>query len=117
MLNRIMFIGSINIKINTTDIAINGILSNLGYLTLLIISIETIMLNNNPIYGLNKPLKYNVASINDIAGIGNPIKSLVSILPAITLYLVNLKTPQTTINKLTSITIIWKMPGVVLMQL
>ena len=71
MLNRIMFIGSINIKINTTDIAINGILSNLGYLTLLIISIETIMLNNNPIYGLNKPLKYNVASINDIAGIGN----------------------------------------------
>lgn len=57
MLNKMMSIGSINIIINTTDIAINGILSNLGYLTLLIISIETIMLNNNAIYGLNKPVR------------------------------------------------------------
>lgn len=55
--------------------------------------------------------------MNDIAGIGKPMKSLVSIFPAITLYLVNLKTPQATINKLTSITMTWKMPGVVLMQL
>lgn len=52
-----MSIGSINIRINTTDIAINGILSNFGYLTLLIMSIETIILNNNAIYGLNNPLK------------------------------------------------------------
>lgn len=44
--------------------------------------------------------------INDMLGIGNPIKSCVSILPEITLYLVNLKTPQTTINKLTRVTII-----------
>lgn len=105
MLNTINSTGRINIMINTTDIAIIGMLSNLGYLTLLIISNETTILNINAKYGLNNPLRYNVANINDIAGIGNPIKSFVSIFPAITLYLVNLKTPQATINKLTSITI------------
>ena len=45
------------------------------------------------------------------------MKSDVLSLSDITLYLVNLKTPQITINKLTSITIILNMPGVVLMQL
>ena len=45
------------------------------------------------------------------------MKSLVLIFPAITLYLVNLNTPHITMNKLTSITIVWMMPGVVLMQL
>lgn len=45
-----------------------------------------------------------MAIIKDIPGIGNPIKSLVFTWSAITLYLVNLKTPHTTINKLTSIT-------------
>lgn len=91
---------------NIADIPIIGILSNFGYRTLLIIINETNMLNINAIYGLNNPLRYNVAIINEIPGIGNPMKSSVSILPAITLYRVNLKTPQTTINKLTSITII-----------
>ena len=97
---------NINNKSNTHEIAISGILSNLGYLILLIIINETITLNINATYGLNNPLRYNEAIINDIPGIGNPMKSLVSIFPAITLYLVNLKTPQETINRLTSITII-----------
>ena len=68
-------IGRINNMINTQDIAINGILSNFGYLILLIIINETKMLNINPVYGLNSPLRYNVAIINEIPGIGNPIKS------------------------------------------
>jgi hypothetical protein len=46
-----------------------------------------------------------VAKIKAIPGIGNPIKSFVSILSAITLYLVSLKTPHITINKLINITI------------
>ena len=102
--------------ISMQDIAIIGILSNFGYLKLLIISNETITLNISAIIGLNNPLRYNVAMIKDIPGIGKPMKSSVSILPAITLYLVSLKTPQTTINKLTSITVISNMPGVVLMH-
>ena len=112
----LMLIGRISITINMQDIPIIGILSNLGYLMLLIISTETIMLNINASIGWNNPLRYNVAMIKDIPGIGKPMKSSVSIFPAITLYLVNLKTPQITINKLTSITVISKMPGVVLMQ-
>lgn len=67
----------------------------------LIIIKEMIMLNAKARYGLYIPLKYNVAITNAIPGIGNPMKSLVSISSAITLYLVNLKTPQITINKLT----------------
>ena len=101
-----MLIGRISIMINMQDIPIIGILSNLGYLILLIIKKETITLNINARTGVNNPLRYHVAMINEIPGIGKPIKSSVSILPAITLYLVNLKTPQTTINKLTSITVI-----------
>ena len=101
-----IFIGNINRTIRIADIAINGILSNLGYLILQIISNDTMMLNIIAIYGLNNPLRYNVANMKDIPGIGNPIKSVVSIFPAITLYLVNLKTPQITINKLISITTI-----------
>ena len=112
-----IFIGNINRTIRIADIAINGILSNLGYLILQIISNDTMMLNIIAIYGLNNPLRYNVANMKDIPGIGNPIKSVVSIFPAITLYLVNLKTPQITINKLINIVTTWKMPGVVLMQL
>ena len=88
------------------DIAIKGRLSNFGYLILLIIINETAMASISATYGWNNPLRYNEAIINDIPGIGNPIKSVVSIFPAITLYLVNLKIPQETINKLTSITII-----------
>ena len=102
--------------INMHDIPIIGMLSNLGYLILLIINKETITLNINAIIGWNNPLRYNVAMINEIPGIGKPMKSSVSIFPAITLYLVSLKTPQITINKLTSITVISKMPGVVFMQ-
>ena len=98
-------IGSIVNMINTQDIAIIGIFENLGYFTLLIISIETIMLNIEAVNVLYNPLKYNVANINEIPGIGNPIKPLILMWSAITLYLVNLKTPQTIINKLTSITI------------
>ena len=45
-----------------------------------------------------------MAIIKDIPGIGNPIKPLVFTWSAITLYLVNLKTPHTKVNKLTSIT-------------
>lgn len=88
------------------DIAINGMLSNFGYLMLLIIISETTTPSINATYGWNNPLRYNEAIINDIPGIGNPIKSVVSIFPAITLYLVNLRIPHETINKLTSITII-----------
>lgn len=112
----LMLIGRISIRINMHDIAIIGILSNLGYLTLLIINRETITLNINARTGVNNPLRYSVAMMNEIPGIGKPMKSSVSILPAITLYLVNLKTPQTTINKLTSATAAEKMPGVVLMH-
>ena len=65
-------------------------------------------------YGLYNPLKYSAAKMNAIPGIGNPIKSFVLILSAITLYLVNLKTPQITMNKLTSIPISWIIVGVVL---
>lgn len=39
------------------DIAIIGILSNFGYLILLIIINETMTLNKSAIYGLNNPLK------------------------------------------------------------
>lgn len=46
-----------------------------------------------------------MAIIKDIPGIGKPINPLVLMWSAITLYLVNLKTPQITINKLTSIAI------------
>ena len=106
ILNTIISIGSINNNINMQDIAIKGMLSNLGYLILLIIINATTVPNINAIYGWNNPLRYNDAMINDIPGIGNPIKSVVSIFPAITLYLVSLKIPQETINKLTSITII-----------
>lgn len=106
MLYIVRLIGRINNIINITDIPINGILSNLGYLILLIISNETRILKINAETGLNIPLRYNVAIIKDMQGIGKPTKSSVSIFPAITLYLVNLKTPQTTINKLTSITIV-----------
>ena len=112
----LMLIGRIRIRINMQDSPIIGILSNLGYLILLIINNETATANINAIIGLNNPLRYNVAIMNEMQGIGNPMKSSVSIFPAITLYLVSLKTPQITINKLTSITAISKMPGVVLMQ-
>ena len=115
-MNTLRLIGRISNTINMQEIPIIGILSNLGYLTLLIISKETITLNINARIGVYSPLRYNVARMNEIPGIGNPIKSSVSIFPAITLYLVSLKTPQTTINKLTRITVISKMPGVVLMQ-
>ena len=98
------------------DSPIIGILSNLGYLMLLIINSETDIANINARIGWNSPLRYNVAIMKEMQGIGNPMKSSVSIFPAITLYLVSLKTPQITINKLTSITVISKMPGVVLMQ-
>ena len=98
------------------DSPIIGILSNLGYLMLLIINNETAIANINARIGWNSPLRYNVAIMNEMQGIGNPMKSSVSIFPAITLYLVSLKTPQITINKLTSITVISKMPVVVLMQ-
>ena len=88
------------------DTAIKGMLSNFGYLILLIIINETTVASINATYGWNNPLRYNDAIINEIPGIGNPMKSVVSIFPAITLYLVNLKIPQETINKLTNITII-----------
>ena len=87
------------------DSPIIGILSNLGYLMLLIINNETAIANINARIGWNNPLRYNVAIMNEMQGIGNPMKSSVSIFPAITLYLVSLKTPQITINKLVSITI------------
>ncbi len=116
MLNMLMLIGRIRIMISMQDSPIIGILSNLGYLILLIINNETAMANIIAMIGLNSPLRYNVAIMNEMQGIGNPMKSSVSIFPAITLYLVSLKTPQITINKLTSITAISKMPGVVLMQ-
>ena len=90
--------------IKIQEIAIAGRFENLGYLTLLIIRTDTNATNNNVKYMLYNPLKYNVATINEIPGMGNPIKSLVSMWSDITLYLVNLKTPQITINKLTSIT-------------
>ena len=112
----LMLIGRIRIRINMQDSPIIGILSNLGYLMLLIINNETAIANINARIGWNSPLRYNVAIMNEMQGIGNPMKSSVSIFPAITLYLVSLKTPQLTINKLTSITVISKMPGVVLMQ-
>lgn len=112
----LMLIGRIRIRINMQDSPIIGILSNLGYLMLLIINNETAIANINARIGWNSPLRYNVAIMNEMQGIGNPMKSSVSIFPAITLYLVSLKTPQITINKLTSITVISKMPGVVLMQ-
>lgn len=102
----LMLIGRISSMIKIHDMPIIMRLSNLGYLILLIINSETITLNINAILGVNNPLRYNVAMMNEIPGIGNPIKSSVSILPAITLYLVNLRTPQITINKLTSITVI-----------
>ena len=91
--------------INTQDIIIAGMFENFGYLTLLIIRIDTIAANNNAKWFSYNPLKYNVAIINDIPGIGKPMNPLVLMWSAITLYLVNLKTPQMTINKLTSITI------------
>ena len=111
-----VFIGKINKRIKITEIPIIGLLSNFGYVMLLIITNETIMLNINAIYGLNNLLRYNVAIMNEIPGIGNPINPFVSILSAITLYRVNLKIPHMMINRLTSITIAWKMPGVVLIQ-
>lgn len=116
MLYSVVLIGRINSNINIADMPITGILSNLGYLILLIMANETNVLSINAKYGLNNPLRYNVAITNEIPGIGNPMNPFISILSAITLYLVNLKTPQTTINKLTSITIVCKMPEVVLMQ-
>ena len=100
----LMLIGRIRIRINMQDSPIIGILSNLGYLMLLIINNETAIANINARIGWNSPLRYNVAIMNEMQGIGNPMKSSVSIFPAITLYLVSLKTPQITINKLTSIT-------------
>ena len=57
MLNNAIFIGSINKMINTHDMAINGMLSNFGYLILLIIINETIVANINAIYGWNNPLR------------------------------------------------------------
>ena len=102
----VMLIWRINITINIADIAIIGTLSNFAYLILLIIASDTITLSVNTRYGLNNPLRYNVAKINEMPGIGNPIKSFVSIFSQITLYLVNLKTPQITIIKLTGITIV-----------
>lgn len=104
--NKTIFIGNINRTIKIADIAISGMLSNLGYLIFETINSDTITLNIIARYGLNNPLRYNVAKMKDIPGIGNPIKSVVSIFPAITLYLVNLKTPQITINKLINITAI-----------
>lgn len=104
MPNNTILIGKINNTINTQDMASVGILSNFGYLIVLIIIKETIVLKINVKYILCIPLKYNVANMKAIPGIGNPIKSFVWILSAITLYLVNLKTPQITINKLTSVT-------------
>ena len=57
MLNNAIFIGSINKMINTHDMAINGMLSNFGYLILLIIINETMVANINAIYGWNNPLR------------------------------------------------------------
>lgn len=65
-LNNTVGIGRMISIINTQDIAIIGILANFGYFTLLIIRIATIALSNNAKYGLYRPLKYNVATINDI---------------------------------------------------
>lgn len=103
--NNSNLIGMISNTINTQDMINAGMSSNFGYLTVLIMINETIMLNINVRYGLYNPLKYSVANMNAIPGIGNPMKSFVSILSAIILYLVSLKTPQITINKLTSINI------------
>lgn len=97
--------GRINNTINMQDTASAGTLSNLGYLTVLIIIKDTIAANASVRYALYSPLKYNVEIINAIPGIGNPMKSPVLIFSAITLYLVNLKTPQITINKLMIIVI------------
>ena len=71
----LMLIGRIRIRINMQDSPIIGILSNLGYLMLLIINNETAIANINARIGWNSPLRYNVAIINEIPGIGNPIKS------------------------------------------
>ena len=97
-------IGSIISTINMHEIAIIGMFENLGYLILLIISKDTIMLNINAIQLLYNPLRQYVAITKEIPGIGKPINPLMFIWSAITLYRVNLKTPQTAINKLTSIT-------------
>ena len=56
-LYKIILIGNINNNIKTQDAAITGILSNLGYLILLIISNETIILSKIATYGLNNPVK------------------------------------------------------------
>jgi hypothetical protein len=105
MLNRTNLTGNISNTISKHDTANVGILSNLGYLMVLIIINEMIMLKISAKYRLYIPLRYNVANINAIPGIGNPMKSFVSILSAMTLYLVNLKTPHITINRLTIIVI------------
>lgn len=58
--------------------------------------IDTITAIINDKYVLYNPLKYNVAIIIAIPGIGKPINPSVS--SDITLYLVNLKTPQIIMN-------------------
>lgn len=52
-----MSIGRINMIINKNENAITGMLSNFGYLMLLIISNETMILNKIATYGLYNPLK------------------------------------------------------------
>ena len=61
----VMLIWRINITINIADIVIIGTLSNFAYLILLIIASDTITLSVNTRYGLNNPLRYNVAKINE----------------------------------------------------
>ena len=92
--------GRINNIINMHDTVSAGTLLNFGYLTVLTIIKDTITASICVRYALYSPLKYNVERINAIPGIGKPMKSFVLIFSAITLYLVNLKTPQITINKL-----------------
>ncbi len=52
-----MLTGRIKISISTADIAITGMLSNFGYVILLIMSNEIMTLSINATYGLNNPLR------------------------------------------------------------